>query len=229
MARKRNSTPNCCGNAKSIAVIVDGPDEKWYLELVRKHYDCPGLKAAKLAPNLPTHKKVEDLIRLAKEKADQEYQHVVLILDLDVVIRDASEAKIFQKFYQHYLSVKQSEAANDSTAPIPKNHRWMKCLHLILNNPCIEFWYLLHFRYTTKFYPGLEPELLRDLKSIPDLKDYNKSQLYYNKESRDLYVRLGGVEGLRKARGNASKNSGIPKMEIGFSQMDHLFAFFDKL
>lgn len=47
-----------------------------------------------------------------------------------------------------------------------------KGIHIALSNPCFEFWYLLHFQYTTKFltdYPAVKNAL------IGYLPDYEKS------------------------------------------------------
>ena len=47
---KRRSTE------KSIAVIIDGKDEKWYLETIKEHYPNMAMKKATIKPDLPQKK-----------------------------------------------------------------------------------------------------------------------------------------------------------------------------
>lgn len=42
---------------KSIAVIIDGKDEKWYLETIKEHYPNMAMKKATIKPDLPQKKK----------------------------------------------------------------------------------------------------------------------------------------------------------------------------
>ena len=43
---------------KSIAVIIDGKDEKWYLETIKEHYPNMAMKKATIKPDLPQKKSV---------------------------------------------------------------------------------------------------------------------------------------------------------------------------
>lgn len=52
----------------AIAIIVDGKDEKWYIEKGRQHYPCDKIRKIKIEPNLPSAKKINELFSLAKEK-----------------------------------------------------------------------------------------------------------------------------------------------------------------
>ena len=45
---------------KSIAVIIDGKDEKWYLETIKEHYPNMAMKKATIKPDLPQKKSVEN-------------------------------------------------------------------------------------------------------------------------------------------------------------------------
>ena len=54
-----------------------------------------------------------------------------------------------------------------------------KGIHIAISNPCFEFWYLLHFQYTTKFfkdYPAVKTAL------TAYLPDYEKAG--------DMYAQL---------------------------------------
>ena len=54
-----------------------------------------------------------------------------------------------------------------------------KGIHMALSNPCFEFWYLLHFQYTTKF-----------LKDYPAVKNALAAYLPDYEKSGDVYARL---------------------------------------
>lgn len=51
----------------TVAIIVDGHTEKWYIEKVKKYY-LPG-KPISIKPELPSEKKVDDLFKLAEDLA----------------------------------------------------------------------------------------------------------------------------------------------------------------
>ena len=66
-----------------------------------------------------------------------------------------------------------------------------KGIHIAISNPCFEFWYLLHFQYTTKFlkdYPAAKSAL------TAYLPDYEKTD--------DVYAQLSEhtTDAIRNAR-----------------------------
>lgn len=54
-----------------------------------------------------------------------------------------------------------------------------KGIHIALSNPCFEFWYLLHFQYTTKFF-----------KDYPAVKNALTTYLPDYEKTGDVYSRL---------------------------------------
>ena len=206
----------------TMAIIVDGKDEKWYIETVKKHYQaqCPALKRVKIEPNLPQQKKIQELFALAEAKHAEGYKHIVLVVDLDAIITDPKEMQKFNDLYNKYVSVGIGKASS--------RNKWMRGLTLILNNPCVEYWYLIHFKFTNKFfgsYEALKPELQKYLSG------YEKSEAYY-KGNPDIYSRLGGDKGLSIARQNAKKFSAFDLatcQTVGISEMNKLFDIFDEL
>ena len=203
--RKLNST---------IAVIADGQTEKWYLERVKVHYPSDALKSTKIEPQLPQKKQITELVELAKAKVKEGYPKVILLVDFDEVLSNAEEFREFQYFYQEYHK---------------ENHdKWMNSLLLIVNNPCLEYWYLLHFNSTNKFYNSYN-ELVIDLRK--KMPDYNKSEKYYC-GNPDIFTRLGDTEGLTLARDNAKPFLPFDIQtcrERGVSEMSKIFDYFDSL
>lgn len=207
----------------SIALVVDGKDEKWYMAKVKEHYPCAALSTVKIKPELPTHKKVQELFDLAKSKLNEEYSYVILIFDLDEPLKDAKELAKFNELYQKYLLAKENKLSEQQK----KKYGWMKNLLLIINNPCLEYWYLLHFSKTTKHYADYAT-LFSDLKKIPELAKYEKSDGYYNNHP-DIYERLGGDNGLKTARKNAVPFDNTICNSQGCSEMNFIFDFLDNL
>lgn len=207
----------------AIALIVDGKDEKWYVDRVKEHYPCTALKAIKIKPELPERKKIQDLFDLAKGKLEEEYTFVVLIIDLDEPLKDINEFNKFKELYTKYVAAQ----SNSLVGRQKSNYDWMKNLLLIVNNPCLEYWYLLHYSKTTKFFSDFAA-LSPTLHKIPDLSEYEKCERYYNNHP-DIYERLNKNNGLTTARTNAIPFDLGTCTNQGCSGMNLMFDYFDKL
>ncbi len=208
---------------ESIALVVDGKDEKWYVAKAKEHYPCAALKTVRIKPELPERKKVQELFDFAKAKLDEEYTFVILIIDLDEPLKNAKELSTFNDLYQKYILAKQDQLSGRRKA----NYGWMQNILLIVNNPCLEYWYLLHYNKTNKFYPDFAA-LRPDLKRIPDLSNYEKSEEYYNNPP-DIYERLNKNGGLKTARQNAVPFAPNTCKSHGCSEMNKIFDYFDTM
>lgn len=206
---------------ESVAIVVDGKDEKWYINKVKLNYPCSAIKSIKLKPELPERKKVQELFDFAKSKLNEEYTFVVLIIDMDEPLKDAKELTKFCDLYTKYLLAKNNKLIGRQKT----KYCWMSKMLVIVNNPCLEYWYLLHYHQTTKFFADYQ-SLLPDLKKIPELSEYDKCEGYYNGHP-DIYQRLERV--LKDARRNAIQfDIGTCKTQGG-SGMNLLFDYFDGL
>ena len=97
------------------------------------------------------------------------------IIDFDAINKETRETKKGKKtalyeLEEYYYSIREIEN-----------------IHIIINNPCFEYWLLLHFEATVKFYSTYD-EMLKQLKK--HLPDYEKTQKYYTKQDKDIYLRL---------------------------------------
>lgn len=207
---------------KSIAVIIDGKDEKWYLETVKEHYPNADMKKATIKPDLPQKKSVEALFALAQQKLAMESTQVILILDMDCIIKNSQEFEHFKVYYEKYLKSTQGTLTPREKA----KYGWMNNLVIIVNTPCLEFWYLLHFSKTHKFFPDFSA-MEATLRKQPGLEEYDKSEDYY-KKSPNIYDRLGGEEGIRMARNNTMPFSLAEAKSTGISEMNKFFEIFEK-
>lgn len=212
--KKRSSVP-------SIAVVVDGKDEKWYIEKVKQHHPSRMMKMLKIKPELPQRKKIQDLFDFAKAKLDESYSFVILIIDMDEPLKDSTEFAKFKALYGKYTALKSGKSQGNSV----RKYGWMKNLLIIVNNPCLEYWYLLHFGKTNKFYADYAA-MRNDLRKNVVLKDYEKSESYYN-QSLDIYLRLKDF--LPVARENSKifdidncRSHGGSEMKLLFDHLESL-------
>ena len=218
---------------RAVVVIVDGQDEQMYLEQAKCYYcsSKPELRSIKVKPELPEKKKkkkVKELFDFAKKKLQEEYTDVILILDFDGPLDSQNEFEQFKKYYEKYKLIKENKLPTKDI----RGYKWMENITLIINSPCLEYWFLLHFATSniTKFYQTYKPELEKDVKKLPNFKDYDKSEDFYQK-TPDIFTRLGGIDNLTNAR----KYKENQKFELdtcktrGVSEMAKLFDFFDSL
>ncbi|MBD5237134.1 MAG: RloB domain-containing protein [Bacteroidales bacterium] len=196
---------------ESIAVIIDGKDEKWYIEQLREFYSKEKITKIKISPEFPEKKSVHDLFEMAERLAGQSYSHIFLIIDLDNILKDAVETRKFQEKYKVY-----------NTKNKGRKNKWMEKLTIIINSPCLEYWYLLHFKQTNRFYPdydALKPDLR---KSNPILKQYDKSETFYY-QSPGLFRKLEPY--IEVAKANALPFDILSMHQKGFSEMFKLFDY----
>ncbi len=212
----------------SLAIIADGKDERWYLDKVKEHYKCDRLKAIKINPTLPQKKKVKDLFELAKEKVAAEYSKVILLVDMDCIVSDPDEFERFKILYERYLMIVDDDVFNAFPDKQKKEEGWMRKVTVVVNNPCLEYWFLLHFKKTTKYYGRYEPELKADLRKCRGLEKYEKAEDYY-KNTPDIYNRLEKYGSLEAARLNSLPFELGKAKERGCSEMGQLFDYFDNL
>jgi hypothetical protein len=209
MGRKSKNKP--FNKGKKYAFVVDGQCEIWYIQKLKENESIP----VEISPELPQKKSISDQLKRVEELA-KDYQKVFWIIDLDVLIREtyAGSNRIVE--LKNYLyKIKNNDYLRDVVIPI-------------VNVPCLEFWYLLHFKSTTKYYDSCS-NIEREFKKISALKDYEKSERYYKKPNNNIYSRLSQY--LKTAIGNSSK---LPEFNpdnynVGLSEMDELFNHIEEL
>lgn len=157
----------------SLAIVVDGDTEIWYLEMLKRNER--NLRVT-IKPEIPNRKSIEEQFNLVTDLSKNEYTKVFWIVDLDTVIKESKESKVgtespIQAFVKYHALLKK-EYTNVIT---------------IVNNPCLEFWFLLHFEKTSKPFENCVTAE-KQLKKY--LKDYEKTQKYFTKQGNDIYLKL---------------------------------------
>ena len=159
---------------KTYLILVEGETELWYLSRLKKHeFSRLSNLQINIKPELPISKKFNSLLQEAKQNS-KFYDRVYLILDFDVILNeyrnaiDKNKSKLNKllSFYQ-----------ND------KN----KNIVILINNPCLEIWFLLHFKNISRVFQKCD-DVIDDLRR--DLNDYEKSENYYVRKHPDIYQRL---------------------------------------
>jgi hypothetical protein len=168
--RKSNAIP--FAPRKTYAVVVDGECEVWYLRMLQRNERSLRVN---IEPQIPQKKSIADQYQMVAELS-AEYTKVFWVVDFDVIVSQSRQAKTgaktpLQLFKEHY--------------PLLKTN--YKNVVIIVNNPCIEFWFLLHHEETSKYFHSCS-SVENHLKK--HLKDYEKTQKYFTKENNDIYKRL---------------------------------------
>ena len=98
----------------------------------------------------------------------------VVSINMDVTIAEAKRVGTLVQTMQRF---KRERAALEELG-----------VTVIVNMPSVEFWYLLHFEKTGKYFPKQDPLIRRLKKHLPD---YAKSEKYYKQpRNQTLYDRL---------------------------------------
>ncbi len=157
----------------SIAVVVDGDDEVWYLQMLKRNE--PKIRIS-IKPEIPNKKSVEEQYNLVRDLSEKEFTKVFWIVDLGSVIKEDNEAPKGKEtpleFFAKYRANLEENYAN---------------VVVIVNNPCLEFWFLLHFKKTSKYYDTCA-EAKTELKKY--LKNYEKTRKFFTKQGDDIYLKL---------------------------------------
>ncbi len=180
----RNSKPR--SKKTSFAIVLDGKTEFWYFQMmVRNEKENLNIR---IKPELPSKKSLAHQFKLVKHLS-KDFNKVFWIIDLDVILKETREVKKGEKAKIQELNEYKNVL----------NKQYTNAIALIVNNPCLEFWFLLHFESTAKFFfncNGAEKQLKNYL------KDYEKTEKYFTKENNDIYLRLN--PNLKNALNNAN-------------------------
>jgi hypothetical protein len=157
----------------SFALVVDGETEVWYFQMLKRNER--DLRVS-IKPEIPTKKSLEEQYSLVCDLSKKEYTKVLWIIDLDTIIKEENEVSKGKKSPLKMLDKYRAKLAKNYPNVI-----------VIINNPCLEFWFLLHFEKTSKYFntcSGAENQLKKHL------KNYEKTQKFFTKQNDDIYLKL---------------------------------------
>lgn len=161
---------------QTISIIVDGETESWYFQLMQTHE-----KYAKLSvkPEIPQRKSLQKQYESVVENAKY-YDAVIWVVDFDTVLKENRERKkgtlssITQ--FKQYLNDLEQDQPN---------------VKVVVNQPCFEFWLLLHFADTSRTFSNCNEaeKLLRN-----HIKGYEKTEKFYKNPKNDMYKHLKDLQ-----------------------------------
>lgn len=166
---------------QSFAVVVDGETEYWYLQMLKQNE--PDV-LFNITPKILQKKNINQQYDLVTALSEEEYDKVFWIVDLDVLLKEEREKKnstsSLQQFLNYYKSLSKQEK-----------------IVVIVNNPCLEYWFLLHYEKGKVFTAcaGAEREVRKHLKG------YEKTKKFFTKDN-DIYKQLKPL--LQTAKENAT-------------------------
>ncbi|MDD4590195.1 MAG: RloB family protein [Parabacteroides sp.] len=164
--KRRNPIP-------TFAFVVDGETEIWYLQMLKQNERGIRLN---VKPKIPQKKALEDQFDLVCVLAKGEYDSVYWIVDLDAIIKESNEAISGTKTRLSCFNEMRVKLCNE-----------YQNVRVIVNNPCLEFWFLLHFERTSKYYRSCS-YVVRSLKKY--LSGYEKTERFFKKRDNDIYLQL---------------------------------------
>ena len=155
-----------------VAIVGEGITEWYYFTSMRKseRFDF------KVEPDLPKHSDYKTIIKTARKKRDEGYDLVFCVIDLDRILTNQTEKK-------GYKAEKSKTKSNTG-------------IEFIETMPCIELWFLLHFRsnYSSKVFLNYKQVVIPLRKYIPN---YDKSSIFF--KSLDIYEYLNTNGSYQKA------------------------------
>jgi len=191
-----------------FSFVIDGKCEFWYLQLLKQHESLN----INIEPKLPQKKKLNDQFELIKTLAE-ESEKVFWIIDFDTIVKETRETKKGNKtplreFQELYMKCKTNER-----------------ITVIINNPCLEYWFLQHFERTSKYFASFE-QLEKPLKKY--ISDYEKTEKYYKNFRQDIYQKLKPKLSSAVANAENLGEFALDNFQTGKAEMYKIFRIIEK-
>jgi hypothetical protein len=187
-----------------LSFVVDGECEYWYLQMLKDDERSLNIH---LSPDIYKKNTLKEQYKRVLELAENS-EKVFWVVDFDVIYKETREAKSGKKTALQEFQELHNKCKKNSK------------IEVVVNNPCFEFWVLLHFLYTNRFYENYK-SLLPDLQK--HLADYEKKEKYFVRTNPNIYKRL--KSNLPTAISNSEKlgEFDFGNVATGMSEMDKIF------
>lgn len=193
----------------TIAFVVEGKTEMWYLQMLKKNEERQHNVRINIKPEIPQKKRLKEQYELVCDLA-KEHKTVFWILDFDVVLKETSEhrkggKKPLDEFLEYRERLQKKKYEN---------------VRIVVNNPCFEYWFLLHYVRTQRRYRNCSG-VIKELEK--KLHGYEKTEKYFKNKSKDIYSRL--KPHLKEAIDNAAAfgDFDFEEPKKAMCEMDELF------
>lgn len=190
-----------------FSFVVDGKCELWYLQLLKHHEEINVKKKINIEPKLPQKKKLKDQFELVIKLSD-ESEKVFWIIDLDSILKETKEAKRGER-----TSLQELEELYAKCLKIEK-------IIVIVNNPCLEYWFLQHYEQTSKYFATFS-SLKNTLQKY--LPNYEKKEKYYKNSCQNIYQKLKPSLPIGITNAKKLGKFRFEKTDIGMAEMYKIF------
>ena len=194
----------------TVLCFCEGETEKVYLTCLKKdRYKNVHIELKPQISNTGFKNIFDDIEQLLDEQkntANTNYKYIFYVLDMDVIYSDNR----INEYKKQKKNVESLEQAKERLA-------------IIESRPCIEFWFLLHYKNTDKCFVNYDEIIVELCKHIPE---YCKNQNYI----ASLYEKL--KDKLETARQNSEaicKKERVDNEDYSYSGMHILIQILDDL
>lgn len=189
------------------AFVGDGDCESWYIQMLKRNERSITVN---LEPKIPQRKKLSEQYKMVIELSLY-YDNIFWIIDFDVINSETRSSKKgiktpLQEFNEYFDQIENE----------------YKHIKIIINNPCLEYWFLLHFESTSIYIENCD-RVVTQLKKYDCLSGYEKSKKYYTKEGNDIYFKLKPFLNNAITNSNKLEPFDFENPHSGLSQMQLLF------
>ncbi|MBR1543102.1 MAG: RloB domain-containing protein [Bacteroidaceae bacterium] len=160
-----------------------------------------------LAPGIPKHSDVDDIVRLAQERLRAGYDYVLCLIDMDVI--ESSHEKM-----EHYRTLKRENPD----------------IIFVESSPCTEYWFLMHYM------PGPSSKEYADYDAVAQalkrhIPDYDKTETFFNKTHiyRELKEKGDMARAIEISRELEALRVREPEVYRSYSQMYKLFDVIERI
>lgn len=202
----RNSKSFFSKGKPTYAIVVDGKCEVWYFQMLKRFEKDLSIN---INPTIATNLDLTRQIKIIKNYLTEEnydiYEKIFWVVDFDVIEKESkTKFEIFKIFYD-YIQNKHPQK-----------------VVVIINNPCLEFWFLLHYKDTSKPFSNCE-QAEKELKKFKEFESFEKTQNYFV-NGKDIYKRT--KENLETAI-RYSKKLGRFDIENPYKTVCEMWKFFE--
>jgi len=176
MARTSNFSNKRQGKT-NIYILVDGDCESDYLKALKRSEPYTSLlRHVDIKPDLLKYTSIESQYDELCTQLNH-YSKVIWLVDYDVILKESNEQNkgketTEQKFHKYRKKLEKLASQKKYEG---------KELHVLINNPSLEYWYLLHYEATTKHYRTsneAERHLKKHLKTYTKLDENYRRQIF---------------------------------------------------
>ena len=165
---------------KVLVIYVDGKTERWYFNLVKKQLANEGISLnlkPEIAKKGTPKEKLKELNGFI-EKYQTELEQAYLLFDFDT-IRGKND------WCQEIFNIRNKKGKKINGDSLNKK------IVILINNPCFEYWFLLHFEKAEKYFKDCNSVIKILTKKVKEKlifkEGYKKKEKIFHSFLRKLY------------------------------------------